>query len=600
MSAFVVPFLRRKVAANGWTQDELAEFYRVEAALIEAGMRVNTDRGMTDENDPWFVFFHADNDQEVIIHFARVGANYLVSAPTLGATEAGDDFRVLVRQLLSRYDDIAARRREGVAGKSNSGNGKIALHPAAMLWVLVALAFVKSAEARSTDGHHAGAGYDPALSPPRDSGNDPLAALISFALQSVVITWAVTTLTSDVHAGPDDKLLAWLAAEPAAVPETAATFHTTEYVTAGLSDDGHGTPETGWATHQGSGGTPMPGIVLAAASEHLVPEHANQFETVPVANAHAATEAGPFVMDHAPAVTPMAEAQAVFAAAEANTSAKTVESVNVPDALAGVLSHAIHASGEPQNLVNDVISHLSGQTVADQTGVGQTGVQTDAGQTGVGQTDAGHQTDAGQTDVGQTDGHTAGGQALVGQADNTQSDASHTSVGQTGVGGTTDVTPTDNSPVDAGHADAGHASTLQTGPAQMWTGAAAGAASGTPLPGVTANTDASLGHPVTGSTGSDASAIPAPVSATASLIPATVTLDQAEISVATAAVHEFLASVPQAVTIGSPNNLIVYDAMAVSIDLPQVQALTFDFSDGSHISLVGLPSELTHALTGHA
>jgi len=39
VTAFVVPFLRKKVGVADWTQAELAEFYRVEAALIAAGMR---------------------------------------------------------------------------------------------------------------------------------------------------------------------------------------------------------------------------------------------------------------------------------------------------------------------------------------------------------------------------------------------------------------------------------------------------------------------------------------------------------------------------------------------------------------------------------
>ena len=38
------------------TSQELAEFYRVESALIQGGMKISTDRGVSDEGDPWFVF----------------------------------------------------------------------------------------------------------------------------------------------------------------------------------------------------------------------------------------------------------------------------------------------------------------------------------------------------------------------------------------------------------------------------------------------------------------------------------------------------------------------------------------------------------------
>src|ERR1019366_155435 len=89
------------------------------------------------------------------------------------------------------------------------------------------------------------------------------------------------------------------------------------------------------------------------------------------------------------------------------------------------------------------------------------------------------------------------------------------------------------------------------------------------------------------------------VPATGSLAAPPMMSDKAELVIATSAVHEFLASVPQAQAIAIQSTLIVYDPLAVNIDIAHVQALTFDFTDGSHISLVGLPSELTHALTGH-
>ena len=54
-----------------WTAQELAEFYRVEAALVTSGMRVESERGLSDEGDPWFIFCRSE-DKEVIAHFARI------------------------------------------------------------------------------------------------------------------------------------------------------------------------------------------------------------------------------------------------------------------------------------------------------------------------------------------------------------------------------------------------------------------------------------------------------------------------------------------------------------------------------------------------
>jgi uncharacterized protein YfiM (DUF2279 family) len=65
MAAQVLSFFQRSPrlapAPSDWSQQELAEFYRVESALIRAGIRVGTDRGMSDENEPWFVFYRADD-----------------------------------------------------------------------------------------------------------------------------------------------------------------------------------------------------------------------------------------------------------------------------------------------------------------------------------------------------------------------------------------------------------------------------------------------------------------------------------------------------------------------------------------------------------
>src|SRR3954463_2933578 len=62
-----------------WSQRELAEFYRVEDALTKSGVGISTARGLTDEGEPWFVFFRQDNE-EVIAHFARIGGEYVVAS----------------------------------------------------------------------------------------------------------------------------------------------------------------------------------------------------------------------------------------------------------------------------------------------------------------------------------------------------------------------------------------------------------------------------------------------------------------------------------------------------------------------------------------
>ena len=80
----------------------MQEFYRVEGALTKSGVGISTDRGLTDEGDPWFVFFRQDNE-EVIVHFARIGGEYVVASNFTEAVFRGRNFQTLVRDLLDSH-----------------------------------------------------------------------------------------------------------------------------------------------------------------------------------------------------------------------------------------------------------------------------------------------------------------------------------------------------------------------------------------------------------------------------------------------------------------------------------------------------------------
>jgi len=155
MAAQVLSFFQRSPrqapAPTDWSQQELAEFYRVEGALIRAGIRVGTDRGLSDENEPWFVFYRSD-DGEVVIHFARIDGEYLIAGPAYEEIARGFDFTALVRNLVARHPLI--RRSES--------SGNLSIHPAALLVAVVGTAFFKTGEARAAEtgatsaqsGHH--------------------------------------------------------------------------------------------------------------------------------------------------------------------------------------------------------------------------------------------------------------------------------------------------------------------------------------------------------------------------------------------------------------------------------------------------------------
>ncbi len=144
MAAQVLSFFQRSPRyapkPADWSQQELAEFYRVESALIRAGIRVGTDRGLSDENEPWFVFYRSD-DGEVVIHFARIDGEYLIAGPAYEEIARGFDFSGLVRNLVARHPLI--RRQDN--------NSNISLHPAALLVAVVGTAFFKTGEARAAE-----------------------------------------------------------------------------------------------------------------------------------------------------------------------------------------------------------------------------------------------------------------------------------------------------------------------------------------------------------------------------------------------------------------------------------------------------------------
>jgi len=147
-SGLVLSFLRRSSGPSDWNQQELAEFYRVESALLQGGLSVTTDRGISDEGDPWFVFCRADDeradDEEVIAHFARIDREYLIVSNLHSGVARGSDFRRLICQMIELHPLLLAIKR--------NQNQKIFLHPAALLAAMLASAYFLSNEKDSTSG----------------------------------------------------------------------------------------------------------------------------------------------------------------------------------------------------------------------------------------------------------------------------------------------------------------------------------------------------------------------------------------------------------------------------------------------------------------
>jgi hypothetical protein len=147
-NALVLPFFRRSSQADDWSPQEIAEFYRVESALVQSGLSVTTDRGISDEGDPWFVFCRADND-EVIAHFARINYEYVVASSFQRCAVRGRNFRALIRDVMDLHPLMMPVKRK--AGQ------KVFLHPSALLLALLASAYFHTNEIVS---EHAPSGSD--------------------------------------------------------------------------------------------------------------------------------------------------------------------------------------------------------------------------------------------------------------------------------------------------------------------------------------------------------------------------------------------------------------------------------------------------------
>lgn len=128
-----------------WSNQELADLFRVRQLLSGANVPVETDRGITDEGDPWFVFCHANG--EVFIHLCRIDGMYLLDSPNVLRPLRGADFNELIadftnQALPPRGADAETERR---VIRLERG-GKVRLHPSAMLAALIWTLFLASEE----------------------------------------------------------------------------------------------------------------------------------------------------------------------------------------------------------------------------------------------------------------------------------------------------------------------------------------------------------------------------------------------------------------------------------------------------------------------
>ncbi|MEZ5774301.1 MAG: hypothetical protein R3D33_06270 [Hyphomicrobiaceae bacterium] len=203
MSKAVVSLASFRVSDGDWTNAEIAEFHRALALLHQAGLPIDTDRGLTDEGDPWFVYCHGETG-EVIAHLARLDGRYVLATSALDHPVTGRRIRDVVDGFLESF---RASLPLSLSGPDNTtGQRRIFLHPAAALTALIATLFLMS-ELTASEAHAASPAKsdDGAL-----SGPDP--ARFSTLLRAMFFADAPAGADSDRRAADREEFLGHRAA----------------------------------------------------------------------------------------------------------------------------------------------------------------------------------------------------------------------------------------------------------------------------------------------------------------------------------------------------------------------------------------------------
>lgn len=142
MAVEIFAFQPRKGPVPDWTQEELAQLYRVDHALVQSGLLVEHDRGRTDEGDPWFVFCRPDG--EVLIHLTRYDGLYRLHSPALPEPLVGRSFVELTKSFTDQAAMQVVIRRTRPA--------HLYVHPASMLAVIVGTIFLAAQDVLPAEG----------------------------------------------------------------------------------------------------------------------------------------------------------------------------------------------------------------------------------------------------------------------------------------------------------------------------------------------------------------------------------------------------------------------------------------------------------------
>lgn len=126
-----------RTRCKDWSNQELADLFRVKRLLEAAGVPNDIDRGITDEGDPWFLF--CDAGGEVFIHLCRLDGTYVLDSPNIDTPLRGYDFNGLIKQFTERRLCGSGEQPDATDQRvvRLERNDKVFLHPSTMLTALI-------------------------------------------------------------------------------------------------------------------------------------------------------------------------------------------------------------------------------------------------------------------------------------------------------------------------------------------------------------------------------------------------------------------------------------------------------------------------------
>lgn len=124
---------RTKAPARDWSTQEIADFYRAHRLLAETGTGIGIDRGISDEGEPWMVFFDTAS-HEVFLHIARIDdVCHLVCDPFSLRLNAAD-----IPSLIAQFEHSV---RDQLSIRSDRAKN-VVVHPAARIIMSISVVFL--------------------------------------------------------------------------------------------------------------------------------------------------------------------------------------------------------------------------------------------------------------------------------------------------------------------------------------------------------------------------------------------------------------------------------------------------------------------------